>query len=455
MVLKAEKLRKSFIFLMKILTYTLLCMAFGLIFGVKYPFTGFFSMDMAIVGSSYAILLLCLGNVYGGFKIGRLRETEVMYSLSLACMLCNIFAYFQISLINKRLVSVFPLILLSAIDVLIIVFMTYCGDRLYFKLTKPIKILFVYKGLQEAEIIKAKFDARYKKYRITKMLPETTPFDEIIKSLSDNDAVLVQDIDVILRRRLVQQCFHVDKKVFFTPCLTDILVNRAIHIQVGDMPVMVARHRGPTMEQRIIKRAADVVLSALGIVIASPIMAIVALAIKLYDKGPCLFKQERYTVNSRVFNVYKFRSMIVDAEKDGVARLASQNDDRITPVGKVIRKLRLDELPQLFNILKGDMSFVGPRPERPQIADEYEKHTPDFKYRLRVKAGLTGLAQVMGKYNTTPEDKLKLDLMYIENYSLLLDIKIMFLTFKIMFMSESTEGVGEGQTVAGINTENK
>lgn len=451
MVLKAEKLRKSFIFLMKIVTYTLLCMAFGLIFGRSYPFAGLFSMDMAIVGSAYAILLLCVGTVYGGFKIGRLSENEVIYSLTLSCILCNVFAYLQVSLINKRLLSILPLIILTVMDFLIIVFMTFCGDRLYFKLTKPTKILFVYKDRLEAEIIKSKFDARHKKYQITSVISDETDFETIAAMLDENDAVLVQDIEVILRRRIVQYCYHADKKVFFTPCLTDILVNRAIHIQVGDMPIMVARHRGPTMEQRIIKRAADVVLSAVGIVIASPIMAIVALAIKLYDRGPCLFKQERYTVNSQVFNVYKFRSMIVDAEKDGVARLATQNDDRITPVGKIIRKLRLDELPQLFNILKGDMSFVGPRPERPQIADEYEKATPDFRYRLRVKAGLTGMAQVMGKYNTTPEDKLKLDLLYIENYSLLLDLKIMFLTFKIMFMSESTEGLEEGQTVAGEN----
>lgn len=448
MVLKAEKLRKSFIFLMKIFTYTLLCAAFGFGFGGKYPFASFFSMDMAIVGSSYAILLLCLGNVYGGFKIGRLRETELIYSLTLACGLCNVFAYLQISLINKRLLSILPLVILTIVDFFIIVFMIYCGNKVYFALTKPTAMVFVYKDEAEAQIIRSKFDARRRKYRITSVISENTPKEEIFKMIDDNDAVLLQDIDVILRRQIVQYCFHTDKKIFFTPCLTDILVNRAIHIQVGDMPVMVARHRGPTMEQRIIKRLADIVFSLAGIIIASPFMAIVALAIKLYDRGPCIFKQSRYTVNGRVFDVYKFRSMIVDAEKDGVARLATQNDDRITPVGKVIRKLRLDELPQLFNILKGDMSFVGPRPERPQIADEYEKTTPDFKYRLRVKAGLTGLAQVMGKYNTTPEDKLKLDLLYIENYSLVLDIKIMFLTFKIMFMSESTEGVQEGQTTA-------
>ena len=176
-------------------------------------------------------------------------------------------------------------------------------------------------------------------------------------------------------------------------------------------------------------------------------MIIVALLIKLYDGGPALFKQKRLTIDGKVFEVYKFRSMIVDAEKDGVARLASKNDNRITPIGKFIRAVRLDELPQLLNILKGDMSIVGPRPERPEIAEEYMKDMPEFAYRLKVKAGLTGYAQILGKYNTTPRDKLLLDMMYIEKYSLFLDIKLMLMTIKILFMSESTEGVDDGTII--------
>ena len=177
-------------------------------------------------------------------------------------------------------------------------------------------------------------------------------------------------------------------------------------------------------------------------------MLITALAIKLYDKGPVLYKQKRLTKDGREFYVYKFRSMVVNAEKDGQARLASQNDDRITPVGKFIRKIRFDELPQIFNILFGDMSLVGPRPERPEIAAEYEKTMPEFRFRLKVKAGLTGYAQVMGRYNTTPYDKLRMDLMYIGNYSILLDWKLLFMTIKILFLPESTEGIEDGARTA-------
>lgn len=191
------------------------------------------------------------------------------------------------------------------------------------------------------------------------------------------------------------------------------------------------------------------VLSFAAIIILSPIMIVTAIIIKATDNGPVLYKQCRLTKDGKKFMVLKFRSMRVDAEKDGVARLSSgDKDDRITPIGKVIRKVRIDELPQLFNILFGDMSIVGPRPERPEIAEQYVKELPEFELRLQAKAGLTGYAQVYGKYNTTPYDKLQMDLMYIASPSVLADLKIMFATIKILFMPESTEGIAEGTTTA-------
>ena len=176
-------------------------------------------------------------------------------------------------------------------------------------------------------------------------------------------------------------------------------------------------------------------------------MLFIALAIKLYDGGPILYKQERLTRDEKPFMIYKFRSMSVDSETKG-ARLAAKGDKRATPVGRIIRNIHFDELPQLFNILKGDMSMVGPRPERRIIADQYAQKIPEFVLRTKVKAGLTGYAQVYGKYNTTPYDKLKFDLTYIENYSLWLDVKIILLTFKVLFQKENTEGVDATQETA-------
>lgn len=232
-----------------------------------------------------------------------------------------------------------------------------------------------------------------------------------------------------------------------TPKISDIIIQSSNKLHIFDTPLILCKNQGLTYEQKLFKRIFDISISLFALILLSPIMIFVAALIKFYDGGPIIFKQKRLTVDNRVFDVYKFRSMIVDAELDGKARLASQNDSRITPVGKVIRKLRLDELPQLFNILIGDMSIVGPRPERPEIAEQYIKIMPEFEYRTKVKAGLTGYAQVNGKYNTAPYDKLKLDLMYIGNYSILMDIKLILMTVKILFMPESTEGIIDGESL--------
>jgi lipopolysaccharide/colanic/teichoic acid biosynthesis glycosyltransferase len=199
----------------------------------------------------------------------------------------------------------------------------------------------------------------------------------------------------------------------------------------------------------------DIFIACISLIAFSPMIAIISIAIKLYDGGPVFYKQERLTRNGKIFEIYKFRSMIVDAEKEYGACLAFENDARITPIGKIIRKIRFDEIPQIFNILKGDMSIVGPRPERPVIAAEYEKRIPEFDYRLKVKAGLTGYAQVLGQYNTTPYDKLKLDLMYIESYSLILDIKLILMTIKILFIKDSSKGISKEDKILKEDQEDK
>ena len=189
------------------------------------------------------------------------------------------------------------------------------------------------------------------------------------------------------------------------------------------------------------KRIEDIVVAILMLVLFSPIFLFAAIGIKCTDGGPVFYKQDRLTMDGKLFQIYKFRTMVVNAEKLSGPILASDRDPRILPIGRFLRATRLDELPQILNILKGEMSLVGPRPERPELAAEIEKNIPEFSYRLKVKAGLTGYAQVYGKYNTTAYDKLKLDLMYIRKYSLLLDLKLIIMTPKIMLLKESTEGV--------------
>ena len=262
-----------------------------------------------------------------------------------------------------------------------------------------------------------------------------------MKEIPKHDAVILNDVPAQVRNDILKYCYRHRIRTYVAPKLTDIMIRGAKNITLFDTPLLLVKGTGLTPAQRVAKRTMDIVLSFIALVIAAIPMAIVAVAIKLEDGGPVFFKQKRMTRNGREFEILKFRSMIVDAEKYAGAVLATENDPRITKVGKIIRATRLDELPQIINIFKGDMSIVGPRPERKVIADEYCKDIPEFAYRLKVRGGLTGYAQIYGKYNTSPYDKLRLDLMYIENYSLLLDIKLIILTLRIIFSKDSTEGI--------------
>jgi exopolysaccharide biosynthesis polyprenyl glycosylphosphotransferase len=225
------------------------------------------------------------------------------------------------------------------------------------------------------------------------------------------------------------------------------MIRNSESIDLFDSPLLLFRNNGLTYRQMFVKRCMDIGISLVGILLSSPLMLLIAVCIRLYDHGPVFYRQKRQTKDGVEFDILKFRSMIVDSEKQG-ARLAKEHDERITPVGRVIRRLHFDELPQLFNILKGDMAFVGPRPERREITEEYSKEIPEFPFRLKVKAGLTGYAQVYGQYNTVPYDKLKLDLTYITNYSIWLDIKLIILTVKILFQKEKSEGVEDTKKTA-------
>ena len=288
-------------------------------------------------------------------------------------------------------------------------------------------------------------DSRRDKYNISKLISAEAGFEAICAEIARHDAVILNDVPAELRNDLLKFCDRYRVRTYVAPKLTDIMIRGGQTISLFDTPLMLVKGTGLSPIQRILKRAMDVVLCSLAMIVAAPVMLIVAAAIKLEDGGPVFYRQDRLTRNGREFAILKFRSMIVDAEKQAGAVLASGNDPRITKVGKFIRATRLDELPQLLNILKGDMSIVGPRPERKCFADEFTRDMPEFAYRLKVRGGLTGYAQIYGKYNTSPYDKLRLDMMYIENYSLLLDIKLIILTLRIIFSKDSTEGIDKAE----------
>lgn len=396
----------------------------------------------------YALIVLLFLKVFGGLKVGMLRIYEVIYSQSLSVLCANAVMYLQLCLIGRWsfLEYVTPILYMTAFDLAVVFVWAFITRGVFVKLYPPRDLLLVYGEYDPNGLIK-KLRSRRDKYSIKEVISCDEDIDVIREKIRTYDSVILADIPVAIRNKLLKFCFENDKRCYSIPKISDILIQGAENIHLFDTSLLLSRNKGLFVEQKFMKRFLDIVLSLIGIVIASPFMLVIALCIKLYDRGPVFFKQDRLTLNKKVFGVYKFRSMRVQP-KNAEYQMTRKNDDRVTPVGKVIRALHLDELPQLFNILKGDMSFVGPRPETPQLAEEYCKIIPEFDFRLKVKAGLTGFAQVYGKYNTTPYDKLKLDLTYIQNYSLLLDLKLMLLTFKILFQKENTEGIESWQKSA-------
>jgi len=265
---------------------------------------------------------------------------------------------------------------------------------------------------------------------------------ELVSRMKDVDIVLLSpDLTKEEKGEILSYAFKFRKEALIVPDLYELFMAGADTQQVDDMLVFSVLPPTLSKEQRLLKRTMDVVLAAVMLVLASPIMLLLAVLIPLTSRGPAIYRQERLGLNGKPFMLYKFRSMVQDAEKMTGPVLAAENDPRITPLGRWMRATRLDELPQLFNVLKGDMSLVGPRPERAFFVEQLKEEFPEYTYRMMVKPGITGLAQLMAKYTTTAQDKLRYDLMYIRNYSIVLDLKILFQTILVVLTREQAEGV--------------
>ncbi len=379
----------------------------------------------------YMILTLLFFKAYGGLKMGYLKRSDMLYSQSISMVAVNIITYFQISVIGRDFMRVIPMVYMTAADLVIIAIWICINNRLYLKLYPPRKLIIIY-GSQNAATLTNKMSRREDKYMICESVSIKEDFAKIKEEIGRYDGVIICDISGQLRNDIIKYCFEQSKRIYISPKISDIIIRGGEDIRLFDSPLLLCRNEGLSFDQRLFKRLFDIVFSIVGLVALSPLMLIIAIAIKIDDGGKVFYKQKRLTIGGKEFYVYKFRSMIQNAEKDGVPRLATNSDKRVTSVGRFLRKCRLDEIPQLINILKGDMSVVGPRPERPELTEKYEKEMPEFRYRLKVKAGLTGYAQVTGVYDTTPYDKLKMDLMYIERYSMIMDLRLILMTVKTM-----------------------
>ena len=383
----------------------------------------------------YFILSLVIIHLCEGFKYGILKIADVLFSQWIAIFIVNVVTYLQLSLMANVMIPAKAMIWLTLGDFVISGIFVYIFFAIYNSHTKASKLLMVY-GNKESVSLKLKMDTRTDSYNICRIVSIDEGIDNIIDLLVDYDGIVISDVSAEQRNDLLKYCYMHEIETYITPKISDVIISGGEGIHQFDTPIVLINTTGLTPEQRIVKRFFDVVLCAIAAVVLSPLMLIIAAAIKLEDHGPVFYKQARVTRDGKVFDILKFRSMVEDAEQ----RPATDDDDRITKVGHVIRATRVDELPQLFNIIKGEMSIVGPRPERIEHVQKYTEAIPEFEFRSKVKGGLTGFAQIYGKYNTSAYDKLKLDLMYIENYSFLLDIKLILMTIRIVFKKESTEG---------------
>ena len=392
----------------------------------------------------YFLMLFYLSGNRGKEKRECLKWTDILFSQISAIFIADVIFYLEICLLAYRFPTAWPIVVAAGAAALFEIAWSGFLRIIERKLFPPYEAVLVYgKGTGEEAV--EKLGSRRDKFVVKSKIDAKREMEEVLRVVDESEVVLLWNVEAYRRSKILKYCFERNKRIYILPSVADIILSGTEEMYFFDVPLFLKRGNALGLGQLAAKRVFDIVLAAVALALASPVMAAAAVAIKLYDRGPVLYRQIRCTKDGKQFLIYKFRSMIENAERDGIARLSSKRDDRITPVGVFIRKTRIDELPQLLNVLRGDMSFIGPRPERPEIIEEYRQVFPEFAFRMKMKAGLTGYAQIYGKYNTTPYNKLKLDLFYIEHYSIWLDIKILLQTVKVIFTPESTEGIEEGQ----------
>ncbi|MDD6401033.1 MAG: exopolysaccharide biosynthesis polyprenyl glycosylphosphotransferase [Lachnospiraceae bacterium] len=441
MKIKLRKLEATLVFLTKSTLYIIL---FWLFYGI-YAKSNWWLLNLSrtsgVTIATYVTMNYMFSNIYGRFDIGKRKTKPIIYSMVLSTAFTDIISLFMLSLMNTNekknptfmLEQPHLMIVIFALQFIVILVYSYCGNAIYFKIYDPENCIVITSSQQSLnEIIRGVL--KYKlQYKVTKVADYRD--EKLRQYIAEFDTVFVYDVPVKERTEIVEYCYQNMKNVYFNPDMHDVIERNSRHIILDDVSMFGNFSKGLTLEQKIVKRAMDIVISIIALILCSPLFLIAVICIKLEDGGKVIFKQNRATRGGRIFSVYKLRTMKEDVENYSVV----ENDDRVTKVGKILRKYRIDEIPQFYNVLKGDMSVVGPRPEMLANIFNYTSVLPEFEYRLRVKAGITGYAQIAGKYNTSPKDKLILDLMYIEEYSFWLDIKLLFQTLIILFKKDSTE----------------
>lgn len=435
----------------KVLNAALLTVPFAvcwLLFYAHRTAHPFYFWGHVLIFFIFFVIYVTYARIYEAFRINLSRVNELVYAQGLALAFADAILYLIAWLLTLHLPD--PLPLLATLAVQLVLAWLWClgAHSWYIKSVPPQRTAILYDRDEDMQQRIAEYGLN-ERFALRCSLSADECLHSSFAPLQGIQTVFLCGIHSQERNEILKYCIANDIEVYVLPRIGDVIMSGAIKVHMFHLPLLLVTRYAPNPEYLVMKRALDIVLSLAALVLASPVMLVTAIAIKAGDGGPVLYKQTRLTRGGKTFAILKFRSMRVNAESDGVARLSTgDKDDRITKVGRVIRSCRIDELPQLLNVLAGDMSVVGPRPERPEIAAQYEKDLPEFGLRLQAKAGLTGYAQVYGKYNSTPYDKLLMDLMYLARPSIGEDLKIIMATVRILFAPESTEGVAEGERTA-------
>jgi exopolysaccharide biosynthesis polyprenyl glycosylphosphotransferase len=441
------KFQNSIIFLLSLFTYVSLMGLFFWIFSYAYPDIIKATRDAAVSSITFFITFLFMLNAYGGLDVGEKRTRQIVYSMMIVVFFADIFTYLVIQITNPTIWNIWQfgffsirrLLFAYVVQVLFIIAMAFISNRVYYFLNPPLKTYVIYGSNKKPNKLIHKLQKQIYKFKIN-LVTSDNDKNQIFSDILKNDVIVLYNILKEERIVFTEFCYKYKKTVLFNAEIMDVVEFKSRHTLVDDISLFSTNINDFSIEDRILKRLLDIFVSLVGLILTSPFWIVFAILIYREDKGPIFFTQKRMTKNNREFNIIKFRTMKVNVEN----RSATKNDDRITKIGQFLRKIRMDELPQILNILIGDMSVVGPRPEMLENVEAYTKDIPEFELRLRVKAGLTGYAQIFGKYNTTPKDKLILDLMYIENYSIFLDIKLILQTVMVFLkIDDSTEGFDE------------
>ena len=413
-----------------------------------YPYSLYYFWGNILVQVLYMASLYMMSRIYNGFNFGNAGLQEIAVSWALCLVVANVFMYFVLSLRVEELLPVLGFVIILAVQTGIVMPMIILTNKVYYRQNPAHKAAIIYGNAEKLDEYCSIVTMQRQKFSVDHVVSQDADTGRLLDIVDRAESVFFLNVDEKQQDWLFEYCYLHNKHTYVIPTFSYILLNTANTLWMSNTPVFSLKKPEPDMGTQFIKRLIDITLSLLGIILTSLIMLVVWAAVRLYDNHPAIYKQVRVTRDGKKFTLYKFRSMSPDAEDDGVPRLSAINDERITPIGRFIRRTRLDELPQLFNVLSGSMSIVGPRPERPEIAKQYEEKYPNFAFRTKVKAGITGFAQIYGRYNTAPEEKLFLDIMYIETFSILEDIKLMLQTLKVIFQGSSTEGIEDDSTTA-------